>query len=126
MSTFRQSSSLRARPIAETLRLAERVGRELGVVRVTDTTRLDRVGVPVFAAIRPAATPLSLCVSAGKGLLVDEARIGATMEAIELAFAEPGRSGVAVVAATVGALGLPAADFGPRADATLAADQPLD
>jgi ribosomal protein S12 methylthiotransferase accessory factor len=93
---YRYGSSLRARSIEDTLRLAERIGREMGVVRVTDTTRLDRLGVPVFAAIRPGAAPLSLAVSAGKGLTSDEARVGAWMEAIELAFAEPGRSSLEV------------------------------
>ncbi len=65
---------------------------QLGITRVTEITRLDLVGVPVFASIRPAALPGSLCVNAGKGLSVDEARVGAFMEAIEFAFAEFGRS----------------------------------
>ncbi|MDP2816261.1 MAG: YcaO-like family protein, partial [Rectinemataceae bacterium] len=59
-----------------------------GVTRVTDITALDRIGIPVFSSIRPSATEGSLCVSAGKGLAPDEARIGAYMEAIELSFAE--------------------------------------
>lgn len=104
MSCLRYGSSLRVRPISETLALAERIGPTVGVTRVTDTTRLDRIGVPVFAAVRPSALPGSLCVSAGKGLTPDEARIGAYMEAIELAYAEPGRSAAAVREARVAEL----------------------
>lgn len=59
-----------------------------GIVRVTDTTRLDRIGIPVFASIRPGAEHNSLCVNAGKGLHSEEARVGAYMEAIEFAAAE--------------------------------------
>jgi len=129
VTTFRQSSSLRARPLDETLRLAETLAREVGVVRVTDTTRLDRIGVPVFASIRPGAAPLSLCVSAGKGMSPAEAKIGATMEAIELAFAEPGRARLGIVAATgreLASSGVRLDDLCPRADVVLDEDAPLD
>jgi ribosomal protein S12 methylthiotransferase accessory factor len=93
---IRYTSSLRVATIEETLTHARRVGRDVGVVRVTDTTRLDRVGLPVYAAIRPQATRGSLCVSAGKGLRPEEAEVGACMEAIELAFAEVQRAQVKI------------------------------
>jgi ribosomal protein S12 methylthiotransferase accessory factor len=99
---FRYSSSLRARSLSQTLVHARRIGREVGVTRVTDTTRLDRIGIPVFASIRPTAHPASLHVSAGKGQTVAEAEIGAWMEAIELAYAEPQRACVRVLVATAG------------------------
>ena len=63
----------------------------LGITRVADTTWLDRIGIPVYASIRPQAKRGSLCVSAGKGLLPVEAKISAIMEAIELAMAEKNR-----------------------------------
>jgi ribosomal protein S12 methylthiotransferase accessory factor len=85
---------LRVRPVDETLALAREIGRDVGVVRVTDTTRLDRIGVPVFASVRPIAHPASLHVSAGKGQTPAEAEAGAWMEAIELAYAEPERAAV--------------------------------
>jgi len=85
-------SSLRVRPVRETLELARRVAPSVGITRVTDTTSLDRLGVPVFASVRPTATRGSLCVSAGKGLTADDAEVGAIMEAIELAYAEPQRA----------------------------------
>jgi ribosomal protein S12 methylthiotransferase accessory factor len=94
------ATSLRTRRPAESLGIARGLGRAVGVVRVTDTTALDRLGVPVFAAIRPDAMPGSVCVSAGKGLRPEEAEIGAYMEAIELAHAEPARAAVATVVCT--------------------------
>jgi ribosomal protein S12 methylthiotransferase accessory factor len=93
------SSSLRVSPPERTLAHAERRARELGITRVTDITRLDRVGIPVYASIRPNARPGSLCVNAGKGQRAIEAEVGAYMEAIEYALAEPGASPVEVVKA---------------------------
>lgn len=84
-------SSLRCRPPAETLALATRLMPMLGISRVTDITRMDRLGLPVFTSIRPRG--LALCVNAGKGVNPLEARVGALMEAIEFAVAEPGQSG---------------------------------
>jgi ribosomal protein S12 methylthiotransferase accessory factor len=83
-----------------TLARAKARAPALGISRVTDITRLDRVGVPVYASIRPTALPGSLCVNAGKGLLPIEAEVGAYMEAIEFALAEPGASAVTTVSAT--------------------------
>jgi ribosomal protein S12 methylthiotransferase accessory factor len=94
------SSSLRAVPPDVTLVRARQMARALGITRVTDITRLDRVGIPVFASIRPSAAEGSICVNAGKGLRPIEAEVGAYMEAIEFALAEPGMSRVEVVRAT--------------------------
>jgi ribosomal protein S12 methylthiotransferase accessory factor len=90
------SSSFRAEPLRVTLANAKALARQLGISRVTDITRLDWVGVPVFASIRPDAQPGSLCVNAGKGTRVNEARVGAYMEAIEYAFAEYNRASLKV------------------------------
>jgi ribosomal protein S12 methylthiotransferase accessory factor len=79
-----------------TLERARSLAQHLGISRVTDITRLDCIGVPVFASIRPDAQPGSLCVNAGKGITVDEARAGAYMEAIEYAFAEYNRASLDV------------------------------
>lgn len=57
-----------------------------GITRVADVTGLDHIGIPVFQAIRPGATTVS--VSQGKGLTPMAARVSATMEAIELWHAE--------------------------------------
>jgi ribosomal protein S12 methylthiotransferase accessory factor len=85
-----------------TLNHARSLARSLGISRVTDITRLDCVGVPVFASIRPDAQPGSLCVNAGKGITVAEARAGAYMEAIEYAYAEYNRASLEVVSAPAG------------------------
>jgi ribosomal protein S12 methylthiotransferase accessory factor len=85
----RLNSSLRTTPPEITLARAKALGARLGVSRVTDTTRLDSVGIPVFASIRPGAVEGSLCVNAGKGVRPIEAEVGAHMEAIEFAVAEP-------------------------------------
>jgi ribosomal protein S12 methylthiotransferase accessory factor len=100
MSDVVLGSSVRSVPAEVTLQRARRLARELGVTRVTDITRLDRVGLPVFASIRPGAPEGSLCVNAGKGLRPIEAEVGATMEAIEFALAELGASHVEPVWAT--------------------------
>ncbi len=129
---IRYRSSLRTRTIEETLELARPIARDVGLVRITDTTPLDRIGVPVFAAIRPAAEDRSLCVSAGKGLTLAEARAGAIMEGIELAFAEASRAGVrvfpGVVADVVDGHMRPEAiaDLAPDEDAALTPDTVLD
>lgn len=90
MTSIRYSTSLRAASTEETLARAKREAARFGITRVTDVTRLDRIGIPVFVSIRPNATAGSLCVNAGKGMTTEEARIGAWMECIEYAIAEPG------------------------------------
>jgi ribosomal protein S12 methylthiotransferase accessory factor len=85
-------SSLRQRPLEETIELAHPIARRMGVSRVVDITRLDRIGIPVAASIRPTAAKFHLCVNAGKGLTLPEAIAGALLEAIEFAYAEPGAS----------------------------------
>src|SRR5579885_1192845 len=84
----RLNSSFRCVPPEETLARAKRMAPSLGITRVTDTTRLDRIGIPVYASIRPDAADGSICVCAGKGVRGIEAQVGAYMEAIEFAVAE--------------------------------------
>lgn len=80
-------SSLRLRDAAATWALASPLMPTWGISRVTDITHMDQLGLPVFASVRPRGQVL--CVHAGKGLRPDEARIGALMEALEFAVAEP-------------------------------------
>jgi ribosomal protein S12 methylthiotransferase accessory factor len=130
--TIHLSSSLRSTPPEVTLARARARARALGISRVTDITRLDRVGIPVYASIRPCAVPGSLCVNAGKGLRPIEAEVGAYMEAIEFALAEPGAAGVATVSATCrdvhdGRVRPEAIlDFCPRQGTRVRVDAPLD
>jgi ribosomal protein S12 methylthiotransferase accessory factor len=60
--------------------------RSLGITRLGDLTGLDVIGLPVWTATRPNSR--SLCVSLGKGLTHEGARLGAVMEAAETAVAE--------------------------------------
>jgi len=58
----------------------------LGITRLARQTGLDRIGIPCFSAIRPAA--LTLSVSQGKGRDDAGAMASALMEAAEFAIAE--------------------------------------
>lgn len=89
------TSSLRERALEDTYSLARAVAAERGVTRLTDTTWLDDIGIPVYASIRPNAHRRSLCVHNGKGSRPMEAKVGALMEAIEFSFAESGKNHLA-------------------------------
>ena len=56
------------------------------MTRLGELTRLDRLGAPVFHAIRPWSRALS--VHQGKGLTREDAMVGALMEAVESHAAE--------------------------------------
>jgi YcaO-like protein with predicted kinase domain len=70
---------------AESSRL-EAILDRVPVTRVADITRLDVLGVPVFAAITPLAKDLTTHL--GKGLDKESARVSAVMEAVERVSAE--------------------------------------
>ncbi|MEO1103156.1 MAG: YcaO-like family protein, partial [Pseudomonadota bacterium] len=57
-----------------------------GISRVAGITGLDRIGIPVFTAVRPNGRSLS--VFQGKGLTRQAARVSAVMEAFETWCAE--------------------------------------
>ncbi|ABD55178.1 YcaO-like family protein [Jannaschia sp. CCS1] len=69
-----------------TYRRLRRVAERVGITRVADITDLDRVGLPVFQAVRPMGRSLS--VSQGKGMTSMAARVSAMMEAVEIWHAE--------------------------------------
>ena len=73
---------------SETLSRIEPLMTTAGVTRVADITGLDRVGIPVFSAIRPTAGSGAITVYNGKGLTKEEAKVSAIMEAIERYSAE--------------------------------------
>jgi ribosomal protein S12 methylthiotransferase accessory factor len=130
--TVQLSSSLRASPPEATLARAKLAAGALGITRVTDITRLDRVGIPVYASIRPGAAEGSLCVNAGKGLRPIEAEVGAYMEAIEFALAEPAAKRVPIFMARArdvldGRRRREAIlDLCPRLGAKIVVDAPMD
>ena len=57
-----------------------------GITRLSNTTYLDRIGIPVSQAIRPNSATLT--TSGGKGLTLGAALTSAAMEAIEIYCAE--------------------------------------
>lgn len=76
----------RRRPAAELLDAAVAAAALAGVSRISDITKLDRIGLPCWQAIRPESRSLS--VHQGKGLTDAEAKVGAILEALEAYFAE--------------------------------------
>jgi ribosomal protein S12 methylthiotransferase accessory factor len=102
----------RGRPAkaGESLLIAERVARACGTTRLADITGLDRLGIPVWQAVRPWSRSVS--VHQGKGLDPGLARLGACMEAIECHCGEQwaGETMVAEYAQLPAAERLPAAD----------------
>jgi ribosomal protein S12 methylthiotransferase accessory factor len=60
--------------------------RRLGITRLAEVTGLDRIGIPVWMAVRPNSK--TLAVSQGKGLSDSAAQASAIMEAAEVATAE--------------------------------------
>ena len=79
----------RIRPPEETLVWAKDATAGAGITRVADITGLDRVGIPVFTSIRPAAASGAVTVYTGKGYTPQEAEVSAIMEGIERFSAEP-------------------------------------
>jgi YcaO-like protein with predicted kinase domain len=57
-----------------------------GITRLADVTGLDRIGIPVWMAVRPNSR--TLAVSQGKGFTDAAAQASAVMEAAEIATAE--------------------------------------
>ena len=73
-------------PAEQTWRAIKPILKGFGITRVGEITGLDRVGIPVWIAVRPNARTLS--VSQGKGLDDTAAKVSAAMEALEIAHAE--------------------------------------
>lgn len=59
---------------------------EFGITRVADITWLDRIGIPVYVAIRPNGK--TLAQSNGKGVTAMAAKVSTVMESIEVWHAE--------------------------------------
>ncbi len=70
--------------LATTTKLLPRIG----VTRIANITDLDRVGIPVFSAIRPSAAAGAISIYSGKGANETNARISAIMESFERCLAE--------------------------------------
>jgi ribosomal protein S12 methylthiotransferase accessory factor len=85
-AAFDNGATRRVCPPAETLERVRPLLERFGITRVANITGLDRIGIPVAVAIRPASR--SLVVSQGKGATLIDAKVSAIMESIELHHAE--------------------------------------
>lgn len=73
---------------ATTLENTKNQIKKIGVTRIADITNLDRLGIPIFSAIRPSAAPGAISIYSGKGSTEQRARISAIMESFERCLAE--------------------------------------
>jgi YcaO-like protein with predicted kinase domain len=78
-----ESTSWRSLPPRATLRAAWRRRHEIGIARMADLTELDRIGIPVASATRPAVNAAQITATQGKGLTGAAAYASALMEAVE-------------------------------------------
>ena len=76
----------------ETIKMVKDKLKAAGVTRIAEITHLDRVGIPVYSAIRPSAAEGAVSIYAGKGATKDQAKASAMMEAFERYSAEPQES----------------------------------
>lgn len=79
-------AALRTRSPEQAMQRVEPYLADYGVTRVAHLTHLDRVGIPVHTAHKPAGKSLSN--GSGKGVTPEASRIGAMMEAIEQTYWE--------------------------------------
>ena len=59
-----------------------------GITRIADITDLDRIGLPIYTAIRPTAEGGAVSIYGGKGISKDHAKASAMMEGFERYSAE--------------------------------------
>ncbi len=78
----------RAIPPERTIANVEGKLRKAGVTRIAEITHLDRLGIPVYSAIRPGAAQGAVSIYAGKGATKSQAKASAMMEAFERYSAE--------------------------------------
>ncbi len=78
----------RAIPPKRTIKNVEGKLKTAGVTRIAEITHLDRLGIPVYSAIRPGAAEGAVSIYAGKGATKSQAKASAMMEAFERYSAE--------------------------------------
>lgn len=84
----------RAIPPERTIENVEGKLRSAGVTRIAEITHLDRLGIPVYSAIRPGAAEGAVSIYAGKGATKSQAKASAMMEAFERYSAEINKSDI--------------------------------
>ena len=71
-----------------TIEINEDKLKTAGITRIADITDLDRIGLPIYTAIRPTAEEGAVSIYGGKGISKDHARASAMMEGFERYSAE--------------------------------------
>ena len=71
-----------------TIKINENKLKTAGITRIADITDLDRIGLPIYTAIRPTAKEGAVSIYGGKGITKDHARASAMMEGFERYSAE--------------------------------------
>ena len=75
-------------PPSQTIENNEDKCKTAGITRITEITHLDRIGLPVFSAIRPTSQDGAISIYGGKGISVEHAKASAIMEGFERYSAE--------------------------------------
>ncbi|MBE6497729.1 MAG: YcaO-related McrA-glycine thioamidation protein [Methanobrevibacter sp.] len=71
-----------------TIEINEDKLKTAGITRIADITDLDRIGLPIYTAIRPTAEESGVSIYGGKGITKDHAKASAMMEGFERYSAE--------------------------------------
>ena len=75
-------------PPSQTIENNEDKCKIAGITRITEITHLDRIGLPIFSAIRPTSQEGAISIYGGKGISVEHAKASAMMEGFERYSAE--------------------------------------
>ena len=73
---------------SKTIEINENKLKVAGITRIADITDLDRIGIPIYTAIRPTAEDGAVSIYGGKGITKDHAKASAMMEGFERYSAE--------------------------------------
>ena len=73
---------------SETIEINQDKLNTAGITRIADITDLDRIGLPIYTAIRPTAEEGAVSIYGGKGISKDHAKASAMMEGFERYSAE--------------------------------------
>lgn len=73
---------------SKTIEINENKLKAAGITRIADITDLDRIGLPIYTAIRPTAEDGAVSIYGGKGITKDHAKASAMMEGFERYSAE--------------------------------------
>ena len=82
----------------KTIEINEDKLKTAGITRIADITDLDRIGLPIYTAIRPTAKEGAVSIYGGKGISRDHAKASAMMEGFERYSAEKQDSDDTIIA----------------------------